>query len=338
MIPLIVAELSSNHANSLEIAQKSLITLKNIGAGAVKLQTYTPDCMALKTPMCIQGTLWNQQNLYELYKQAAMPLEWHAPLFKLAKSLDLLLFSSVFSLKGLELLESLECPLYKIASFEITDLELIFHTASTQKPIIISTGIATHAEILDALEACNKANNSAITLLKCTSAYPAPLKEANLLSMPKLQEKYGVNYGLSDHTLGNLSAIIATTLGASMIEKHFMLDKSLDTPDRAFSMDTEEFSQLIQAVHNTALALGSSNPTLNPHILQEGRQFARSLFVIKALKKGAIFTKENIKALRPNTGLAPKYLPQILGKKATKDLDYGHPLTWGDVQDYPSAP
>ncbi|WP_104641471.1 pseudaminic acid synthase [Helicobacter bizzozeronii] len=332
MIPLIVAELSANHANSLEIAQKSLITLKGIGVGAVKLQTYTPDCMTLnypKPPFIIQGTLWDRQTLYDLYTKAAMPLEWHAPLFELARGLDLLLFSAVFSLKGLDLLEKLNCPMYKIASFEITHLELLYHVASTQKPLILSTGIATHGEILDALEVCHKAGNSQITLLKCTSAYPAPLQEANLLAMPMLGQTYNTAYGLSDHTLGYLSAIIATTLKASMIEKHFILDKSLDTPDRAFSLDTKEFQEMIQAVQDTASALGQPNP---PPPTQ-GRQFARSLFVIKALKKGEILTKQHLQALRPNAGLAPKDLPLVLGKRASKDLEYGHPLSLTDVLD-----
>ncbi|GMB92680.1 Pseudoaminic acid synthase NeuB [Helicobacter bizzozeronii] len=332
MIPLIVAELSANHANSLEIAQKSLITLKGIGAGAVKLQTYTPDCMTLnchKPPFIIQGTLWDRQTLYDLYTKAAMPLEWHAPLFELARGLDLPLFSTVFSLKGLDLLEKLNCPMYKIASFEITHLELLYHVASTQKPLILSTGIATHGEILDALEVCHKAGNSQITLLKCTSAYPAPLQEANLLAMPMLGQTYNTAYGLSDHTLGYLSAIIATTLKASMIEKHFILDKSLDTPDRAFSLDTKEFQEMIQAVQDTTTALGQPNP---PPPTQ-GRQFARSLFVVRALKKGEVLTKQHLQALRPNAGLAPKDLPLVLGKRVSKDLEYGHPLSWDDVLD-----
>ncbi|BEG56547.1 Pseudoaminic acid synthase NeuB [Helicobacter sp. NHP21005] len=331
MTPLIVAELSANHAHSLDTAKKSLIVLKNMGVGAAKLQTYTPDCLTLslnKPPFVIEGTLWDKQSLYALYQEAAMPLEWHKPLFGLAKSLDLCLFSSVFSFKGLELLESLDCPLYKIASFEITDLELLRLVASTKKPLILSTGIATHENILDALEVCHKAGNTDITLLKCTSAYPAPLKEANLLAMPQLKELYHTPYGLSDHTLGHLSAIIATSLGASVIEKHFMLDKSLKTPDSAFSLDTKEFGALMQAVRETKEALGS--PT--PHAKEiKGAQFARSLFVVKPLKKGETLTREHIKALRPNAGLAPKYLDKVLGQRAAGDLKVGHPLSWQDL-------
>ncbi|BCZ17711.1 pseudaminic acid synthase NeuB [Helicobacter sp. NHP19-003] len=331
MIPLVVAELSANHAHSLDTAEKSLLVLKNMGVGAAKLQTYTPDCLTLpldKPPFIIQGTLWDKQSLYALYQEAAMPLEWHKPLFALAKSLDLCLFSSVFSPKGLELLESLDCPIYKIASFEITDLELLRQVASTKKPLILSTGIATHENILDALEVCHKVGNADITLLKCTSAYPASLQDANLLAMPKLQELYNTDYGLSDHTLGHLSAIIATTLGASVIEKHFMLDKSLKTPDSAFSLDTEEFSALVEAVRQTKEALGSPNP---PQKELKGAQFARSLFVVKALKKGETLTKEHIKALRPNAGLAPKYLDQVLGQRVLRDLEVGHALSWQDL-------
>ncbi len=331
-LPFIVAELSANHAKSLEIALKSLACIKAIGADAAKLQTYTPDCLTLnvhKPPFIIEGTLWDQQSLYQLYERACMPLEWHGELFACAKSLGLELFSSVFSLKGLELLEKLNCPRYKIASFEITHLELIAQVASTQKPVILSTGIATHTEILDALQACYQANNSQITLLHCTSAYPAPLQEANLAAMPNLGRRYGVAYGLSDHTLGALSAIIATTLKASMIEKHFILDKSIQSVDNAFSMDAKEFAQMIAQVRDTHLALG---PKEGARTSTQGRQFARSLFITKALKKGEVLTKAHLQALRPNAGLPPKLLPQVLGKKATRDLEYAHPLALQDVK------
>ncbi|WP_162984119.1 pseudaminic acid synthase [Helicobacter felis] len=329
--PYIVAELSSNHAKSLKTALLSLEAIKTSGANAAKLQTYTPECLTLKTnrpPFVIEGTLWDQQSLYELYQRAALPLEWHADLFNHARGLDLEIFSSVFSLKGLELLEKLQCPCYKIASFEITDLELMAYVASTHKPLIISTGIATHENILDALEVCAKAGNDRITLLHCTSAYPAPLQQANLLAMPKLKELYHTAYGLSDHTLGHLSAVIATTLKASMIEKHFILDKSLESVDKDFSMDAAEFKQMVQAVHETYLALGSGEREKNP---KEGRQFARSLFITKPLKKGKTLTGDHVRALRPNAGLAPKFLSQVLGKKANKDLEYAHPLCWEDL-------
>ncbi len=307
--PFIVAELSANHAQSLEIALKSLACIKAIGADGAKLQTYTPDCLTLnvhKPPFIIQGTLWDQQSLYQLYERACMPLEWHDELFACAKSLGLELFSSVFSLKGLELLEKLDCPKYKIASFEITHLELITQVASTRKPMILSTGIATHTQILDALQACYKANNSQITLLHCTSAYPAPLHQANLLAMPNLGKRYKVLYGLSDHTLGSLSAIIATALKACMIEKHFILDKNLESPDQAFSMDADAFASMIAQVRDTHLALGAEEGASTP----QGQQFARSLFITKALKKGETLTREHLQALRPNAGLALNSSPK----------------------------
>ncbi len=330
--PYIVAELSANHAQSLKTALLSLEAIKASGANAAKLQTYTPECLTLKAdhpPFMIQGTPWDQQSLYELYQRASMPLEWHADLFSHAKSLGLEIFSSVFSLMGLELLEKLECPCYKIASFEIVHLELIAQVASTHKPLIISTGIATHTEILEALETCYKAGNTNITLLHCTSAYPTPLQQANLLAMPKLKERYNTAYGLSDHTLGFLSAIIATTLKASMIEKHFILDKSLESVDRDFSMDAQEFKQMVQAVQDTYLALGSGEREDAP---QKGREFARSLFITKPLKQGETLTSDHVRALRPNAGLPPKLLTQVLGKKVIKDLEYAHPLQWQDLE------
>lgn len=332
--PFVVAELSANHNQNLEIAKKSLIAIKKCGADAIKIQTYTPDCLTLDCNneyfQINSGTLWDGRTLYQLYEEAYMPWEWHNELFNVAKSLNITIFSSPFSLKALELLEKLECPMYKIASFEITDTNLIYEVAKTQKPIIISTGIATEEEIYDALDMCKKAKNSNITLLKCTSSYPAPLQEANLLSMPELGKKYGVKYGLSDHTKGHLSAIIATTLGASMIEKHFILDKTLGGVDADFSLDEKEFEQMVCAIDSTILALGNTEPTINLEKLGKQRKFARSLFVCKDIKKGEMLTEENIRSIRPNDGLAPKHLKDLIGKKASKDLEFGKPLQMED--------
>lgn len=328
--PFVVAELSANHNQDLEIAKKSLIAIKECGADAIKIQTYTPDCLTLDCNneyfQINSGTLWDGKTLHQLYEEAYMPWEWHSELFNLAKSLNIAIFSSPFSLKALELLEKLECPMYKIASFEITDTELIYEVAKTQKPIIISTGIGTQEEIQDALNMCKKAKNSNITLLKCTSSYPAPIQEANLLSMPELGKKYGVKYGLSDHTQGHLSAIIATTLGASMIEKHFILDKKLGGVDADFSLDKEEFAEMVDAIENTLLALGNPQPSINIDKLKKQRKFARSLFVCKDIKKGEKLTRENIRSVRPNDGLAPKHLKSLLGKTASRDLKFGKPL------------
>ncbi|AFI04024.1 pseudaminic acid synthase [Helicobacter cetorum] len=331
--PKIVAELSANHNQDLNLAKESICAIKESGADFVKLQTYTPDCMTLKeNPFIIQGTLWNKESLYELYQKASTPLEWHAELFELARKLDLGIFSSPFSLKALELLESLDCAMYKIASFEIADLELIEKVARTQKPIILSSGIATLTELQDAITLCREVNHFDITLLKCVSAYPSKLEDAHLLSMVKLGEKFGVKFGLSDHTIGSLCPILATTLGASMIEKHFILNKSIQTPDSAFSMDFNEFKNMVKEIKQSVLALGKEELEIDKETLEKRRIFARSLFVIKDIQKGEAFTSENIKALRPNLGLHPKFYKEILGKKATKFLKANTPLQASDIE------
>ncbi|WP_257874539.1 pseudaminic acid synthase [Helicobacter sp. 11S03491-1] len=332
--PMIIAELSANHNQNLEIAKESILAIKECGADGVKLQTYTPKCLTLNSQnkdfQINSGTPWDGKTLYELYEEAYMPWQWHEELFRLARDIGIEIFSSPFSLEALDLLESLDCPMYKIASFEITDIDLIYHVAKTKKPIILSTGIAGDDEIKDALLACKEAQNNDITLLKCTSSYPAPIQEANLLSMPELGKKYGVKYGLSDHTKGYLSPIIATSLGAVMIEKHFILDKSFNTPDSAFSMDKKEFQEMVEKVRQCTLALGEKNPQPDMIKLHNQRKFARSLFVCENIKKGQPLTYQNIRSLRPNNGIAPKYLKKILGKKALKDLPFGKPLEFGD--------
>ncbi|PAF47548.1 pseudaminic acid synthase [Helicobacter sp. 12S02634-8] len=332
--PMIIAELSANHNQSLDIAKQSILAVKKCGGDAIKLQTYTPDCLTLDVQnpyfQIHSGTLWDGKTLYELYEEAYTPWEWHVELFELARSVGLKIFSSPFSLEALELLESLQCPMYKVASFEITDTDLIYHIAKTHKPIIISTGIATEEEILQALQACKEANNHDITLLKCTSAYPAPLQEANLLSMPELGKTYGVKYGLSDHTQGPLSAIIATSLGAVMIEKHFILDRALGGPDSAFSMDAQEFEAMVTQINLTTLALGTPHPKPQTDKIKQQRKFARSLFVSEDIKKGQKLDTSNIRSVRPSDGLPPKYLKEIIGKRASKDLYRGKPLEFGD--------
>ncbi|ANV98481.1 pseudaminic acid synthase [Helicobacter enhydrae] len=331
--PLIIAELSANHNQDLDIALQSISKAKEIGADGVKIQTYTPDCLTLnshKEHFKIQQGLWEGQYLHALYQQAYTPLEWHAELFAYAKKLDFPIFSSPFSPKALELLESLDCPMYKVASFEMVDLELISLIAQTHKPIILSTGIATDEEITEAIEVCRQADNHDITLLKCTSAYPTPLQEAHLSSMQTFGEKWGVKYGLSDHTKGFLAPVIATSLGATMIEKHFVLHHQLQTPDSQFSLDASEFGEMITWVRQTSIALGDraySNTEQNPN-----RVFARSLFVQKPIAKGEVFTPNHITIKRPNVGLHPKFFKQILGKKATRDLEYGDPLHPQDVE------
>ncbi|SQB99125.1 pseudaminic acid synthase [Helicobacter fennelliae] len=333
--PLIIAELSGNHNQNLNLALQSIQAAKECGADFVKLQTYTPDCLTINAKtryfQIDSRTIWDGQNLYELYKQACTPFEWHKELFAFAKSIDIGIFSSPFSKRALELLESLNCPMYKIASFEITDLELIALVASTKKPIIISTGIATHNEIIDAIEVCKNAGNDNITLFLCTSSYPAPIADANIAYMPKLAQ-YGTKYGLSDHTLGDVCAIAATALGANMIEKHFILDRSLGGVDSAFSMDKQEFALMVERVNNAYLALGDGTLHRDERALQSQRKFARSLFVCQDIQKNEILNSENIRSIRPGFGLPPKLLPMILGKKATKNLHRGEPLCEGDFE------
>lgn len=337
--PLIIAELSANHNQSLEIAKDSIRAIAACGADGVKLQTYTPECLTLQSNephFCISGgTLWDKRNLYELYKEAQTPWEWHKELFSLAKKLGLLIFSSPFSPKGVAFLESLQCPIYKVASFEAMHYELIEAIAKTKKPIIISTGVATRKELKTALEICHKYGCKDITLLHCISEYPAPLESANLLAMPQLAKtykKYNIKYGLSDHTLGALCPSIATSLGASMIEKHFILDSSLGGVDSAFSMNKDEFKTMVEQVRDTALALGCKKPKISADIRKKRRQFARSIWVSADIKKGEKFTHKNLSVVRPSGGEHPRYLHKILGKSAKVALKAAQPLRLSDVK------
>jgi len=331
--PILVAEMSANHNQNLMLALKTIEAAKQSGADFIKLQTYTPDCLTIdsdaKSFKISGGTLWDGENLYSLYKRACMPMQWHNELFSYAREIGINIFSSAFSAKGLELLETLGCPMYKIASFEITDLELIKLVSSTKKPLVLSTGIATPNEIQDALDVARKAGAKDITLLLCLSAYPAPIESMNLLSMKGLGD-YGVKVGLSDHSIGDTCAIVATALGASLIEKHFILDKTLGGVDSTFSMDKDEFRLMRERVNKAFLSLGSEDFKGGSNNLEQ-RQFARSLFVCNDIKKGEILTRENVRCIRPNNGLPPKLLPNILGKKATKDLPRGKPL---EMQDF----
>lgn len=333
MNPLIVAELSANHNQDLNLALESIKVAKEIGADAVKIQTYTPSCLTLDSNnegFKISGGLWDGENLYSLYSKAYTPFEWHKDLFAYAKEIGITLFSTPFSFEGLELLENLSCPMYKIASFELTYLGLIKEVALTHKPIILSSGMATDEEILEAIEVCRSVGNNDITLLKCTSSYPTPLQDAHLKAMSGFERKWGVKVGLSDHTQGFLAPVIATSLGASMIEKHFIIDKALGGVDSAFSLDRDEFALMIKYVRDTALTLGDEN--YQNKIDDKKREFSRSIFVSKEIKKGEIFTEENLTIKRPNLGLHPRFYKEILGKRATKDLAFATPLAQEDFE------
>ncbi len=324
----IIAELSANHNGSLEIALESVRAAKRAGADCIKLQTYTADTITIdsdKDDFLIKGTIWDGKNLYSLYQEAYTPWEWHATLFKVAKAEGLICFSSPFDFSAVDFLESLNVPAYKIASLEITDIPLIEYVASKGKPVIISTGIATHEDIALALDACRRMGNNDIALLKCTSSYPAPIEEANMIMVKDMAERYGVITGLSDHTMGNTVPIVATCFGAKIIEKHFILDRSIGGPDASFSMNEIEFTAMAKSVREAEKAIGIVDYNLTAK-QKSGREFSRSLYVVNDIKAGEIITKENVRSIRPGYGLHPKYFNEIIGKKARVKLSRGTAL------------
>ena len=330
----IIAELSANHGGKIEIAKETIKAAKDIGANAIKLQTYTADTLTLDCDsedfVIKGGTLWDDRKLYDLYKEAYLPWEWHKELFDYARSIDIDIFSSPFDKSAVDFLEQFNPSAYKIASFEITDYELIRYTASKGKPIIISTGIATIDEIQDAVNICRKEGNNNIVLLKCTSAYPAALEDANLIMIENLATTFDVISGFSDHTLGITAPVVATTLGAKVIEKHFILDKSIGGADADFSLDKKEFEQMIKAVRDTEKLIGKVDYTLTEK-KKKSRQFSRSIYASKDIKKGEKFTEDNIRSVRPGYGLHPKYLNNILTKESKLDYEFGTPIRLVEV-------
>ena len=329
----IIAELSANHNGDIEVAKKTISAAKRTGANAIKLQTYTPDTMTLnsnKEDFIIKGTIWEGQNLHELYKQAYTPWEWHHELFEFAKKEGIICFSSPFDKTSVDFLENLNTPAYKIASFEITDIPLIKYVASKNKPIIISTGIANKEDIELAIKTCKVAGNDKIILLKCTSSYPAPIEEANLAMINEFKVRYNVYSGLSDHTLGDTLPIAATVLGAKVIEKHFILDHSIGGPDASFSMNEEEFESMVKSVRSAELSIGNNDFKLTDKQIK-GKQFSRSLYVCKDIKIGEKFSMENIKIVRPGYGLHPMYFESILGKNSKSELSFGDRLKIDDI-------
>lgn len=321
----IIAELSANHNGSLQNALDTIKAAKRAGADCIKLQTYTADTITIdsdREDFTIEGTIWAGRNLHSLYQEAFTPWEWHAQLFKAAEEEGLICFSSPFDPTAVDFLESLNCPAYKIASFEITDIPLIEYVASKGKPIIISTGIAELHDIELAVEACKRMNNHQIALLKCTSSYPAPIEEANMAMIPDLAKRFGVISGLSDHTMGSTVPLVATAFGGKIIEKHFIIDRSIGGPDASFSMNEQEFTEMVKAVREAEKAVGSVNYDLTEK-QASGRDFSRSLYVVKDIQKGETFTTENVRSIRPGYGLHPKFLSDILGKTANQDLRKG---------------
>ena len=330
----IIAELSANHNGSLETALETIRAAKRTGADAIKLQTYTADTITLnsrRSEFMIKGTIWEGKNLHDLYQEAYTPWEWHAALFEEAHKNGLICFSSPFDPTSVDLLEGLDAPAYKIASFEITDIPLIEYVASKGKPVIISTGIAEREDIELALAACHRMGNHQVALLKCTSSYPAPIEEANMAMIQVFERDFGVVAGLSDHTMGSTVPIVATTLGARIIEKHFILDRSIGGPDASFSMNEEEFTQMVKAVREAEKAVGVESYGLTAK-QAAGRAFMRSLFATANIQAGETFTSQNIRSVRPGHGLPPKYLPRLLEQgKAARDIAFGEPLTWDAV-------
>ncbi len=322
----IIAEISANHNGDFECAKKMIQAAKDAGADAVKLQTYTADTITMKCESELfrikGGTLWDGKYLYDLYKEASTPWQWQPLLKEFADSIGITLFSSPFDKKAVDFLEEMEVPAYKIASFEAVDIPLIEYTAAKGKPVIISTGICSEAEIHEAIEACYRAGNNDVILLKCTSSYPSPLDKMNLVTIPNMQERFKVPVGLSDHTMNIETPVTAVALGASVIEKHFTLDRAVGGADAGFSLNIKEFSQMVHAVRNTEKLLG----TPSYDVPEQSRKFARSLFVVKDIEKGEIFTENNIRSIRPGDGLAPKYFKEVIGKRAAIKLKSGTPL------------
>ncbi|HET8858754.1 pseudaminic acid synthase [Marivirga sp.] len=323
----IIAELSANHNNDYNLAVKTIEAMASSGADAVKVQTYTPDSLTLDVDNEYFGPrkegLWKGRRPYELFEEAAMPYEWQPKLKKVANDLGMEFFSSPFDLHGVDFLENeVGVPRYKIASLEITDIPLIEYTASKGKPIIISTGVAELADIELAVHSCRKVGNNDITLLKCTSEYPAPFDMANLLTIPNLKETFNVKVGVSDHTMGSTIPIVSVALGATVVEKHFILDRSLGGPDSAFSMEPNEFADMVQGVREAEEALGK----VSYEVSEKSKLRRRSLFVAKDIKKGEVITEEHVRSVRPGHGMHPKYLNDIIGKIANSNAKKGTPL------------
>jgi pseudaminic acid synthase len=327
----VIAELSANHGHDINIAKKTIKAAKQAGADAIKIQTYTADTLTIDCDneyfKLNSGTIWDGRTLYDLYSEAYTPWEWQKELMEYANEIGLIFFSTPFDKTAVDFLENLNVPVYKVASFEIMDIPLIEYIASKGKPIIISTGIATLTDIEEAVNACRRMNNNQVILLKCTSSYPAKIEDANLNTIPNMKETFEVEVGVSDHTLGITTPVVSIALGAKVIEKHFILDKSIGGPDASFSLEPSEFKQMVEAVRNAEKALGKVDYSMTDK-KQQSRLIGRSLFVVKDMEAGDVFTEENVKSIRPGYGLHPKYLLDVLGKSVARDINKGTPVSW----------
>ncbi|WP_339914241.1 pseudaminic acid synthase [uncultured Brevundimonas sp.] len=328
----IVAELSANHGGSLDVCLETVRAAAAAGADAIKVQTYTADTITLDSDAaCFRindGTLWDGTTLHALYSEAALPWEWHAPIQAEAHRNGLVFFSSPFDFTAVDFLAAMDVPIYKIASFEIVDIPLIEYAAARSRPMIISTGIAGLAEIEEAVAACRRVGNDDITLLTCTSAYPADPADANLLTLPRMAERFGTRIGLSDHTTSDAVAIVAVALGARVVEKHFILDRAQGGPDASFSLTPDEFAGLVRSLRVAEAALGTVqfDPTGQAAV---NRRFGRSLFIAEDVKAGDILTPQNLRSVRPGDGLHPRYYHELLGRKVVRDAARGTPMDWG---------
>lgn len=331
----VIAELSANHNGEIDRALRTIEAAAKAGVDAIKLQTYRPDTITLDvrndTFKLATGSLWDGRYLWDLYEEAHTPWEWHERLFAEAKNQGLVCFSSPFDHSAVDFLAELDAPAYKIASFEIFDIPLITHAASKGKPLIISTGVAELVDIERALAAVRAAGNEEVALLKCTSAYPAPMEEANLRTIPNLASTFKTVVGLSDHTIGHEVAIAAVALGARVVEKHFTLDRGDGGPDSAFSLEPAELTALVRGIRNVELALGEVCYTRTPKA-EASLKYARSLFFSRDVKEGETLTAENVRSVRPSDGLHPRHLPTVLGMRATRDVAKGTPLEWSLVE------
>lgn len=327
----IIAELSCNHGGELDLALKTIDAMHGAGADCVKLQTSKPNSITIdsnKDDFIIKGgTLWDNKTLFELYKEVQTPWEWHKQIRDYVESKGMVFFSSPFDFEAVDFLEDLNVPAYKIASFEITDIPLIKYTASKGKPVIMSTGIATQDDINLAVQACYDVGNHDVILLKCTSAYPTPLEEVNLKTITDMKTRFDCHVGLSDHTLGSIVPIGAVSLGAKVVEKHFILNKEVESADAEFSMLPQEFKEMVESIRKIEKSLGIVSYELTERV-KKNKQFARSLYIVDNVKEGEELTSNNIRSIRPGFGLHPKYYNKILGKKFSKNFEKGTALTF----------
>lgn len=332
--PYVICELSGNHNGELARALRMMEAAKATGADAVKLQTYTADTITLDhdgDQFRIKGGLWDGKRLYDLYQEASTPWDWHEALFAKGRELGITVFSTPFDKTAVDLLEGLGAPAYKVASFEVVDLPLVEYIASKRKPMIISTGLANLGEIQDVINTARKGGADGLVVLHCISAYPAPMEDANLRTIPNLAETFGVISGLSDHTMGTAASVTAVALGGSVIEKHFTLARADGGPDSAFSLEPAEFTRLVEDCKAAWAALGSIRYDLKGS--EAGNiVYRRSLYVTRDVKAGETLTEAYVRSIRPGYGLAPKHLPEVLGRRAARDLARGEPFAWSMVE------